>query len=358
MHPRVSEADRYNNSFGDIMIDQFHTKYNSDDKINFKMIDSPLSVEGGKAVIERLLHLFNVRNKVELSEIIGVSTGSIATWQTRDTVPYELLIRIHLATGVSMQYLLFDEAENNVNVMQYCEDPSTLPSYASINQNIKSFHYSLSQPIHCDGGLQIINRLMQVLNIESKAELGRLCAINIGTIATWQTRKTIPHELLCRIHLATGVSMHYLCFGKEWESEPGAEKLNNSSNVDHFLPKNAVTTLPDNCWVSLNSFYIENGKKNKTDPYLFSLKFLGDMGIEGKNIEVISNKSATYFIDTSLLNVTKGEYLFSINGLYQTGELRQMPDGNAYLIEGDDKYPIDLNATKIHGTVVYILKKT
>jgi hypothetical protein len=334
------------------MIDQICTKYNSDYEINRKIISEVLSIEGGKVLVERLLHLFNLRNKVELSGIIGITTGSIATWQTRSTVPYELLIRIHLATGVSMQYLLLDEAEADLNVMKYCEDPETVPNYASINQNIKSFHYSLSQPIHSNGGLQIISRLQQVLKVESKADLGRLCSINIGTLATWQTRKTTPHELLCRVHLATGVSMHYLCFGYEWKDRNTAKEatghvLREASNV--YLPTYSVQACE-------KTHHLDNGNLVKEAKYVANDFFWTNIGISPETDAVVISNNKSYFIDTSASTVSKGSYLFSVNDVYQIGELRQLPDGNIYFIDNDDKYEIDHETTKVHGKVVSILE--
>lgn len=339
-------------TFGEHMIDQICTKYNSGYEINRRLIGEVLSFEGGKVVVERLLHLFNLRNKVELSGIIGVTTGSIATWQTRSTVPYELLIRIHLATGVSMQYLLFDEAEADLNVMVYCEDPSTQPNYASINQNIKSFHYSLAQPIHCDGGLQIIKRLQQVLRLESKAELGRLCSVNIGTLATWQTRKTTPHELLCRVHLATGVSMHYLCFGYEWEDRKAQEKVveriaNESSPQD---------SLSDGVKICDETYLLDNGKLITKNKYVANDFFWSNIGISPASDTVVISDNKSYFIDKKASTVTKGLYLFLVNGVFQIGKLRQLPDGKVYFIDGDDKYEINHETTEVHGKVVSILE--
>ena len=334
------------------MIDQICININSDKEKAHTFIANSLTAEGGKVLVDRLLHLFNLRNKVELSEIIGVSTGSIATWQTRSTVPYELLIRIHLATGVSMEYLLFDKAEAVLNVMRYCKNPNETPNFASINQNIKSFHYPLHQPIHCDGGIQIINRLQKILGVESKAELGRLCSINIGTLATWQTRKTTPHELLCRIHLATGVSMHILCFGNEWEDRKAQENV-----VEHvaneFSPQDS---LSDGVKVCDKTHLLDNGKLTAKTKYVANDFFWSNIGISPETDAVVISNSKSYFIDTNASTVSKGFYLFSVNDVYQLGELRQLPDGKVYFIDGDDKYVINHETTKIHGKVVSILE--
>ncbi|MPY24426.1 helix-turn-helix domain-containing protein [Shewanella sp. YLB-07] len=335
------------------MIDQFYINSNNE-KVNvYTFIKKPLATKGGKVLVDRLLHVFNLRNKIELSEIIGVSTGSIATWQTRSTVPYELLIRIHLATGISIAYLLFDKAEVDLNVMQYCQDPNKTANFASINQNIHSFHYPLHQLLHCDGGVPIINRLLKVLGVESKAELARLCSVNIGTLATWQTRKTTPHELLCRVHLATGVSMHDLCFGYEWEDRKAQE--NDVEPVDNTC--SSQDSLTDGVTGCDNTYVLDNGKLTTTTHYVANNFFWSNIGISPASDIVIISDNKSYFIDKKALTVTKGLYLFLVNGVFQLGELRQLPDGNVYFIDGDDKYEVNPETTEVHGKVVSVLAR-
>ncbi|MEM6188290.1 helix-turn-helix domain-containing protein [Shewanella scandinavica] len=312
-----------------------------------KKLGHPLEVEGGKIFINRLVHLFGLRSKVELSDLIGVSTGSLATWQTRGLVPFELAIRVHLATGVTLEYLLFEDLYGDNNVMQYLKDPTTQPNYANIKHNLRSFHYSLSEPANYDGGAVLIERLVSLFKMSSKKDLGELLGVSIGTLGTWHTRKITPYELLCRIHLVTGISMHYLCFGKEWD---------DIHTVDHFKPKIESQLHFENCYIQLNTFDIDNGIKNPLEPYVLPYNFLKNIGLENKKIEVILSNNFNYFINSEIVNVTNGKYLLSINDLYQVCELRQMPDGNIYFFDGDDKYPINADVTKIHGKVVSILE--
>jgi transcriptional regulator with XRE-family HTH domain len=342
-----------------------------------QMIKSPIKAEGGKVFVNRLVHLFGLRSKVELSELIGVSTGAIATWQTRNSLSYELVMRIHLATGISVEYLLFDELKGDLNVMQYLPDPTLQPNYANIKHNISKFRYSLTSPAHYDGGAVVIERLVTLFQSESKVDLADLFGINVGTLGTWHTRKTTPHELLCRIHLATGVSMHYLCFGKEWEDVVAARKnadlspsvgsanLQQSSEakvksrVDHIIPKD-IADQPsyDNMMVQVPTFDITSGNMKAIDPYFFSYNVLDSFGMSWQSTHIVINDGKTSFIDTNISTVTKGLYLFSVNNLYQIGELRQLPDGKQYLIEGEERFPIDTSITKIAGKVVSVLKKT
>lgn len=316
------------------------------------MLSDPLNVDGGKVIIERLLHLFNLRSKVELSGIIGVSTGSIATWQTRSTVPYELLIRIHLATGVSMEYLLFDRVVGDINAMQYCPDPSVKPSYATINQNLNHFRFSLCEPAHYDAGEQIIKRLIKVLNVTTKAEFSKVTSVSIGTLATWHTRKVTPYELLCRIHLATGVSMHFLCFGREWEP-----KESRSNQISYAV--NEVTSEYSDIDVvkpCANTFILDNGNLITKSKYIANAYFWSNTGISPDSDVIVISDNKSYFINKKSSTVSKGFYLFSVNNVHQIGELRQLPDGKIYFFDGDDKCEINHKATNVHGKVVSILE--
>ncbi|MCS6115274.1 helix-turn-helix transcriptional regulator [Shewanella baltica] len=82
-------------------------------------LNSLPAYDGGDTVILRLLSMFGVRNRLELGDVLGISSGTFATWKTRNTTPFELLIRIHLATGVPMEYLCFGHEGEAVDLMKY-----------------------------------------------------------------------------------------------------------------------------------------------------------------------------------------------------------------------------------------------
>ena len=314
------------------------------------LINNVLICDGGKTVMERLLRLFNLRNRVELSSLIGVSTGSIATWQTRNTTPFELLIRIHLATGVDLDFLLFGKNEEKQNVLKFCSPPNQIPNYATINQNLKSFKFSITQPANYDGGKIIIDRLVTLFRLKNRVEFRELTSVSEGSIASWQTRNVTPFELLARVHLATGVPMLFLCFGKHEYPSREPNKLVEPTTIDVQNPTATADIY------KLKKFSIAHGNKIQVGDYRVSHDFLKDCGLAINTDFVVKAESSTYFINTDIKTVTKGQYLFSINDNYQIGELRQLPDGNIYLIDGQDKYPFNTDTTKIHGKVVSILQ--
>ncbi|ABZ75874.1 CI repressor [Shewanella halifaxensis HAW-EB4] len=100
-------------------------------KVNNAKFRIPLSTiptyDGGRTLVDRLVRLFGVKNRLELATLLGITSGTIATWQTRNSTPYELLIRIHLATGVPMEYLCFSSEDDIPDVMKFAK--SKVPEY-------------------------------------------------------------------------------------------------------------------------------------------------------------------------------------------------------------------------------------
>ena len=332
------------------MIDHFESKSNNNGEDINNKLNLPLTVDGGKVIIERLLRLFNFRNRVELSSVLSLSTGRIATWQTREKVPFELLIRIHLSTDVDLDFLLFGKNEEKQNVLKLCSPPNQIPDFATINQNLKSFRFSLSQLPNYDGGKVIIDRLVDVTGARSKLGLCRLTGINEGTLHTWQTRHSTPFELLARVHLATGIPMLFLCFGKHEYPSREPNKLVEPTTIDVQNPTATADIY------KLKKFSIAHGNKIQVGDYRVSHDFLKDCGLAINSDFVVKVESSTYFINTDIKTVTKGLYLLSVNDAFQIGELRQLPDGKTYFYDDGDKYPINEDTTKIHGKVVSILQ--
>ncbi len=47
----------------------------------------------------------------DLADIFNIPRGTVSTWHSRETTPFEIAIRSHLATGVSLRWLLLNEGE-------------------------------------------------------------------------------------------------------------------------------------------------------------------------------------------------------------------------------------------------------
>lgn len=219
-----------------------------------------------------------------------------------------------------------------------------------------NFKIKLDQVPNYDGGKDIVERLIKLFKVKNRLELADLLGMHPGSLSTWQTRNTTPHELLIRIHLATGISMNYLCFGiSDGEQDP--YKYSASKTVDYqdglVLKESVVGKNP----TRLDVFEIDDGEMSSVDKYFADDEFLKCLGLEGENGDLaIKSGNHLLFINASKTSVNAGRYLFSIGDVYQLGTFKLLPDGHVYLFDDGDKYRVDQNTTKIHGKVVSILE--
>ncbi|MCL9640877.1 helix-turn-helix domain-containing protein [Rahnella victoriana] len=66
---------------------------------------------GGKAVLQRILEAYGFKTQKELSEYLGISTGTISTWVRREFFPGDVVIACALETGVSLAWLSIGDEE-------------------------------------------------------------------------------------------------------------------------------------------------------------------------------------------------------------------------------------------------------
>lgn len=66
---------------------------------------------GGKDYIIKLKSILGETTDTGLARRLGIPKGTISTWLQRDTTPFEISIIVHLATGLSLRWLLLDEGE-------------------------------------------------------------------------------------------------------------------------------------------------------------------------------------------------------------------------------------------------------
>lgn len=69
-----------------------------------KLIKAMLST-GGRVVLQRIMHAYGFRTQKELSEHLGISTGTISTWVRREYFPGDVVIACAIETGTSLNWL-------------------------------------------------------------------------------------------------------------------------------------------------------------------------------------------------------------------------------------------------------------
>lgn len=68
------------------------------------LIEKMLST-GGRSVLQRILDAYAFKTQKELSEYLGISTGTISTWVRREYFPGDVVIACALDTGVPLLWL-------------------------------------------------------------------------------------------------------------------------------------------------------------------------------------------------------------------------------------------------------------
>ncbi|OBU17205.1 hypothetical protein AYY19_11135 [Photobacterium aquimaris] len=88
---------------------------------------------GGKAVTSKLCSVLDIDEYQDLADVFNIPRGTVSTWHSRETTPFEIAIRSHLATGVSLHWLLLDEGEAfphiNTSMTEANLDTLILPHY-------------------------------------------------------------------------------------------------------------------------------------------------------------------------------------------------------------------------------------
>ncbi|MBV1843382.1 phage repressor protein CI [Photobacterium ganghwense] len=72
---------------------------------------APFEYKGGTEIVERLKLVTETNTYGQLSDAIGVPRSSISTWVDRDVTPFEVVVRLHMALGVSVRWLTTGEGE-------------------------------------------------------------------------------------------------------------------------------------------------------------------------------------------------------------------------------------------------------
>lgn len=74
-------------------------------EISGKRLVSKMLSSGGKPVLQRIMAAYGHSTQKELSEYLGISTGTISTWIRREYFPGDVVITCALDTGASLEWL-------------------------------------------------------------------------------------------------------------------------------------------------------------------------------------------------------------------------------------------------------------
>jgi len=94
--------------FANANIDIFHES-SRHSLLNGQSLITKMLQSGGKPVLQRILEAYGFKTQKELSEYLGISTGTISTWVRREFFPGDVVIACSLETGVSLAWLSIGE---------------------------------------------------------------------------------------------------------------------------------------------------------------------------------------------------------------------------------------------------------
>lgn len=70
-----------------------------------KELHEQLLANGGKQVVQRILHAYGFTMQKELGDLLGIPSGTMSAWVRRDYFPGDVVITCALDTGVSLRWL-------------------------------------------------------------------------------------------------------------------------------------------------------------------------------------------------------------------------------------------------------------
>lgn len=62
-------------------------------------------------ILERLKAITNSQSDSELARTLGISAQTLSTWKVRNSIPYKMLLELALNRGLSLDWLLLGEGE-------------------------------------------------------------------------------------------------------------------------------------------------------------------------------------------------------------------------------------------------------
>jgi len=93
-----------------------------------KTLITTMLSNGGKTVLKRIMEAYEFSTQKELSDYLGISTGTISTWIRREYFPADVVIACALDTGVSLDWLATGSSQKaNSNQLTFPENIHSIP---------------------------------------------------------------------------------------------------------------------------------------------------------------------------------------------------------------------------------------
>ena len=127
--------------------------------LNGQSLISKMLRSGGKPVLQRILEAYGFKTQKELSEYLGISTGTISTWVRREFFPGDVVITCSLDTKVSLEWLAIGDGVKSTPMSQLFAVPrkklisGTLEDAGEWDADISFIAHKFQKPIFLKGKL-------------------------------------------------------------------------------------------------------------------------------------------------------------------------------------------------------------
>ncbi|EGR0088562.1 phage repressor protein CI [Vibrio vulnificus] len=175
----------------------------------------PPAYVGGKEVIERLMQATNTSSNQAQADAFDLSKSTVGTWRHRNLVPYEIVIRLHLETGISIRWLTLGQGEPY----------ESAPEYTHVSKKNETKQIFDADCFRIEDG-QLVNQGTLALD---KAFLNELDVINVMAIKDGQSTFLVNKESRQAVSGTYLVDMDGLLSLNEIQQLPG-KKLAISFN--------------------------------------------------------------------------------------------------------------------------------
>lgn len=131
--------------------------------INGQSLINKMLKSGGKPVLQRIMDAYGFRTQKELSEYLGISTGTISTWIRREYFPGDVVIACALDTNFSLDWLATGEysltpkevdiehiSNNFIKIPRMLLKAGALEKIGFWNADLKFIPKGLTRPILID----------------------------------------------------------------------------------------------------------------------------------------------------------------------------------------------------------------
>lgn len=189
----------------------------------------PPEYVGGKEVIERLMQATNTRSNQALADAFGLSKSTVGTWRHRNLVPYEIVIRLHLETGISIRWLTLGQGEPYDGASEYTQ----------VSKKNESKQIVDADCFRIENG-QLVNQGTLALD---KAFLNELDVINVMAIKDGQSTFLVNKESRQAVSGTYLVDMDGLLSLNEIQRLPGKKLAINFNGSPSRLRKMKLRLL-------------------------------------------------------------------------------------------------------------------